>query len=678
MDLAYVCFFFLLISVLAKKIHGKVLPLAGSYFQYLFLTEKTDDSDMMRLQNILFFLLFILGSPFLFGQVKDSVYILPAAEIQAFRSGGFQTGVKTTHIDSVVLSDYHLSSLSVLLNQQSSVFVKSYGTSYAGTSFRGMSAAHTGIYWNDIPLGSPMLGLTDLSLLPVSAGDYIDIRHGGGSAAFGSGNAGGSIHIDSKPEFIKRNKLGIQQSIGSFGAYTGSLHSVNGNERWQSSSKMIFNKSENNFIFTDLFSDGYPKKRLSHAESSRASLIQDFYYRAKNNQTLSLHAWYQGGMRNIPATMSMSMSKASEEEQSMRASAEWKQLFATSGIQLMTAYSYNHLLYRDPTTGIFSDSYYHTTFSKAAYDYAFDERFQLHTGINLTYSSAYVNEYGMKRNQGLVSLYASIQYRIKSGKFKSTLALRRDYAELFTCPMTPFAGLEMVLYKSFGWYANAGRNFRIPTFNDLFWRPGGNPSLKPENGISSEAGFSIDNTKSHQAFTYEMHASGFYSSVQDWIIWLPAGGMVWSPQNMKSVMGRGLEYEGMLAFQRKDFRLHLSGSYAFTLSDNQNKTDLNYGRQLIYVPYENANASIRLEYKGYLFSLHESYTGGRYVSPDHSEILPAYQLLNMSAGKFFVFGNYLLRMGLDVNNLCNTSYQSVQWIPMPGRSYGFKIGIEFN
>jgi vitamin B12 transporter len=604
--------------------------------------------------------------------------MLPSAQITAARPERMETGVKITRIDSSILSDYLLARLPEILARQSSVFIKSYGTGYAGTSFRGMSANHTGIYWNDIPLGSPMLGLSDLSLIPVSAGESIEIRHGGGSAAFGSGTAGGSIHLDGKPEFEKKLKLGLEQGIASFNTYNSLLYFKNGNSNLESESKILFNASKNNYTYPDLFTEGSPLKNLEHAESNRVSFIQDLYYKTKNDQLFSIHAWYQTGKRNLAAGMGASDSKAFEEQQSFRSSADWKKFFSKASLRFMTSYIYDRLFYNDPVSRIVSDGSFKTSFSKAEFKHSFFENFQLHAGTDFSYSEAYINDYGIKRNQYLASFYTSLKYRSKSGKINSSVAIRRDFSGLYTCPWTPFAGLEVRIYRSLSFYANAGKNFRIPTLNNLYWHPGGNPALKPENGISSESGLNFENKNKEKMLNYSIRMSGFYSTVKDWIIWLPAGGIIWSPENLKTVMGRGFEYDGMISLHRENYLLQFSGSYAFTVSTNEHIADTYFGKQLIYVPYENANASLRMEYMGYMLSCSETYTGGRYVTPDNTAILPGYALMNLSAGKKFIKDKFSLRIHFEANNVFNETYQSVQWIPMPGRSYGFRLGMEFN
>ncbi len=44
--------------------------------------------------------------------------------------------------------------------------------------------------------------------------------------------------------------------------------------------------------------------------------------------------------------------------------------------------------------------------------------------------------------------------------------------------------------------ASFSRNSRIPTLNDMYWSPGGNPELRNENGYASEITWEMKNTLS--------------------------------------------------------------------------------------------------------------------------------------------------------------------------------------
>ncbi|MGV2480682.1 UNVERIFIED_CONTAM: TonB-dependent receptor, partial [Salmonella enterica subsp. enterica serovar Weltevreden] len=54
-------------------------------------------------------------------------------------------------------------------------------------------------------------------------------------------------------------------------------------------------------------------------------------------------------------------------------------------------------------------------------------------------------------------------------------------------PFIPSIGAEWNVFGPWHWQAKASRLYRYPNFNDLYWNPGGNPNLNPENGYSIES-----------------------------------------------------------------------------------------------------------------------------------------------------------------------------------------------
>ena len=76
----------------------------------------------------------------------------------------------------------------------------------------------------------------------------------------------------------------------------------------------------------------------------------------------------------------------------------------------------------------------------------------------------------------------------------------------------------MRFIKLIHWYkigVNTSRNFRIPTYNDLYWVGLGNPDLEPE--ISKQASLNHFLKFKKQCF----QVAGFYIDTQDMIKWVP-------------------------------------------------------------------------------------------------------------------------------------------------------------
>ena len=71
-------------------------------------------------------------------------------------------------------------------------------------------------------------------------------------------------------------------------------------------------------------------------------------------------------------------------------------------------------------------------------------------------------------------------------------------------PLTFSYSLKREFYSNFNLYFNAGKVYRFPTINDLFWSPGGNLDLLPEKGYTSDIGV-IWNKKIHKVSLSLIH-----------------------------------------------------------------------------------------------------------------------------------------------------------------------------
>ena len=164
-------------------------------------------------------LLFLVFSVFGLGPIQDTVS-LEQVEVYAPALDRFAQGQKLMNFDSKVLEAYSARSLGDLLQEKSPVFIRQYGAGMlASPSFRGTSAGHTAIFWNGLPVNSPSLGQSDLSILPVEAIDQVQLHFGSSGALVGNEAIGGSLHLNSKSNFGKGFEGKISQTFGSFGLF---------------------------------------------------------------------------------------------------------------------------------------------------------------------------------------------------------------------------------------------------------------------------------------------------------------------------------------------------------------------------------------------------------------------------------------------------------------------------
>ena len=114
-----------------------------------------------------------MGSALFAQGITDSLIHIEGVEIISSRVFIKESaGIRETHVDSSVIQNKMSVSLSDLLSESTSVFIKNHGRGALATaSFRGTAASHTQVSWNGININSPLAGMVDFSMIPVYIGD---------------------------------------------------------------------------------------------------------------------------------------------------------------------------------------------------------------------------------------------------------------------------------------------------------------------------------------------------------------------------------------------------------------------------------------------------------------------------------------------------------------------------
>ena len=111
-----------------------------------------------------------------------------------------EIGVQKTRLDTLVLHENIALSMADVLTFNTSIFVKQYGRATLSTvAFRGTSPSHTQVTWNGMRINSPMLGMTDFSMIPSYFIDDASLLHGTSSVNETGGGLGGAVKLSTRP-----------------------------------------------------------------------------------------------------------------------------------------------------------------------------------------------------------------------------------------------------------------------------------------------------------------------------------------------------------------------------------------------------------------------------------------------------------------------------------------------
>jgi outer membrane cobalamin receptor len=653
----------------------------------------------------------LLVSPLYSQGMQDSVYVIQEVAITKERIFvKEQAGMKQTQVDSVVLQNKAHLSLSDLLSENTSVFIKNHGRGALATaSFRGTSPSHTQVSWNGININSPMAGMVDFSLIPVYIIDELNLKHGSASLADRSGGIGGSININNRADWNDKYSIAYLQGIGSYSTFDEFLQVGVGNKKIQSKTRLYHNYSKNDYTYInrgiasiDPVSGAVtnPIDTNDHASYLRYGLLQEIYYRPASNHLLSLKYWGQFADRTIPKPTSYegpdNSNLNSQEDRDHRVVADWKYYGNFGKLLLRSGYAEKGLDYNQmnqvPGLGlipaIWSESRQQSLYNTFSYSGATDGDLSWKGSIDLNYhkvrSADSVSGAGYVGQRNELSTMFAVRKSFKD-RVNLNLMLRQEWVDGLRLPFIPYFGMDLRLIEGVDLLVkwNIARNYHLPTLNDLYWQPGGNPDLLPEEGYTVEGGIAYQQAFSGHLLKTEL--SLYRSQIDNWIIWIPSYRGYWEPRNIRSVLSKGLEYNIQLQGYISEFNYRLSATYGYTSAVNQGDpliwSDESYGKQLVYIPLHSGNMMAHLGWGNLFFTYQFNAYSERYTTSSNDvsqrDKLYPYFMNDISAGSTFRLKRLDLSLEFKVYNLLNEPYHTILYRPMPGRNYQvvFKIQI---
>jgi vitamin B12 transporter len=602
--------------------------------------------------------------------------------ISSKRVNSDATGYKKSSIDTSVLKYSSHNSLAEVLAQHSNIFIKSYGMGgSASPSLRGTGAGHTGLSWNNINISHPMLGQADFALVPAGLIDDIQIYYGGASMPISSGGIGGIINLETRPVWNKETLISINPGIGSFGQYTGLVKVRSGNSKFQSVTKAFFQSSENDYPYLNTVISNEPVwQKRTNSQVNQKGFIQELYLRQQKG-VASVRVWYESTHRNLPSSMLIQQPnlKETQSDESLRTMLNYDLAGKMNKYSFTGVWMMNRLNYDNSLASIDSRNFSETLILKTGLEHNIDEFTKLKINLNEELNYIKSNNYADYTTRNTFTVTASAE-RNASYRF-GTLLLVREILDTKNFLIPDFsAGIQFRILdgKNYFLKANISRNSKIPAMNDLYWVPGGNPGLKNEYAFMYELTCEI-NQKISAPLAIKYDVSVYKNNIRDMIQWHPGEYSYWTAENIKSVNTSGLESSFSLNYSLSKFTGGLNANYSFTKATtvaSSTANDASIGKQLIYVPVNQANCSCLMNYSMFYSSWIVIITGRRYLTVDNSEYLPGYMLNNLIAGlKLNLKGNSL-DLNFQVDNLFNINYQTIAYYPLPGRSYSLKLCIQ--
>ncbi|WKK67248.1 TonB-dependent receptor plug domain-containing protein [Lutimonas zeaxanthinifaciens] len=587
---------------------------------------------------------------------NDSVNRLDEIVLRANFSPVVNSGYEVKVIsDSILKNSY--SSLGELLQKQANFYFKQNGYGMVSSiSLRGTSASQTGVYWNGIGINSALNGQTDFNTIQANGFDELEVRKGGGSVLLGNGSIGGAVNLKDQVSFYRKKRIQVLGGAGSFGTYFGQVTGLFSTERFYTKVSGGLQYSENDYP--------YPGTELKNENGAfqNYNLNATFGYKLNEMHSVRLHTVVFENDRDLSRTMTVE-SNSRLKNTDRRLLFDWMYVGERFTSSFKAAYLHEDFTYffdknmpenisvgsSDRIIGKYDLSYFFTNnlFLKGGAE------FENATGDGSNIDDATQNDF---------TAYVLMHHEPWE-RFQYNISLRAGASSAYSIPLIYSADAKYELIDKFSLRAAFSTNYRLPTFNDLYWEPGGNPDLKPEFSSSAEAGINYVNKG------FRFSAAYYIINSEDLIQWRPVTQDFWRPQNVSKASSNG--FETAVSYNRafREHNLALRLSYDYTLAK-----DKELDKQLIYVPEHKAACLLDYSWKKWRFNYHLQYVGEVFITTSNSQSLDDYLLSDISFNRLLLKDMFAVQF--KINNVFDTNYQSVAYRPMPGRNYVIQINFK--
>jgi len=617
----------------------------------------------------------------------------------------FTAGQSILTFDSTIRSFYKALSLSDLIREQSPVFVKTYGVNSLSTlAIRGASAAQSEVLWNGVPVNNAAVGVADISILNGGLFSNVSLQYGGSSALFGSGNVGGALLLDDAlPDFKKHQSVSLNLAGGSFGRQNVLLSSDWQNERWHIGLKAFYQAAKNNFSFEN--NSGETEEMPNAALTGSGALLNvDYLWPQQKNgkiqrQVLSLKTWWQQYDREIPPALFETSSVKKQTDRSWRSLLSWKQERKRTVFYAKLSFNRDGMSYEDgvalPNNENAVQQWYGELGGQWQINNPLNNAYWQHKLLvfaPLFYAFADGENLNRTEYQFRPALAGTYQLQSNDGRYVFNAALRQEWWNKQEQAFLPGMNAKVRAFNLgniqhdllVSLLVNIQKSFRAPNLNELYFSPGGNRDLKPEQGWNESAGLLIQfnfgiKAGNLNAYTWQFSNSSTYfnRNIRDWIYWL--GGAIWTPHNLAEVHSRGIETESKIIWnhQQTTWSIGLKTAYVLaTTTESYLPNDGSIGKQIPYTPRYNGALNLGFGWRHLLLNYNHHYTGYRFVTTDESQYLEPFQTGNIQLAYTVPLVHYSFSVNAQIKNLWNKRYEIVNGRPMPGRN--FLIGLQMS
>ena len=522
---------------------------------------------------------------------------------------------------------------------------------------RGANSDHVLILVNGVRVGSATLGVKQLSTIPVSLIERVEVVKGPRAALWGSDAIAGVIQIFTRQQQSGEGQIGF--SVGHDN-YSSAHASVGlGNESHQYTLSAFVENSDGFDVITPDPNNPYAVNQPDDDGYDRQSVA--IVGLSKFSDTFSLEVNGQVDSGNTEIDASFGGDENDHDNYHFLLRGHWQ--LSQANVQLGYAKSKddNEDNADDLVQGA-SKSFFQTTRDQLNVLASFDipELSSVTVGAEWYDEAVSSSTAFADTSRDAYAVFATTRQQVDQWHFEQALR----YDDVGDTDSETTFNLSAGYQLSDSWFValSHGTAFKVPTFNDLFWPDAfgsrGNPDLVSETSSNTEL------LTRYQQDGVEFEVSVYQNDIDDLIEWAQLDPndpfSVWQPTNVSKVEIKGIDLSlsaDLLGLNHAVYVSHI---------DARNKaTD----RQLARRPFLSANYQLSYRGEGYELGAVINHQGGR---NDSGRDFSSYTLVDLTAQMELTSS---LNVHARLTNIFDKEYMSAY--QYQGDGQGFRIGLNY-
>ena len=613
--------------------------------------------------------------------------------------------------------------LSDALKYMSGVVVRDYGGvgGMKTVSVRGLGTQHTGVAYDDIAISDCQTGQIDLGKLSLENVSSIALVVGPDDRIFVPARlfSYSSLLKINTVNVIPEKPFGFRvgATAGMYGLYSlqaGVTQKVQSKKRddrlffWNLTADAT--RSKGNYPFTLHYGgvhDSVSHEIRQNAETEALNTEFNAVWQIDRTQRLHVKLYYYGSARELPSATIFYNAISHQKLWNRNAFGQihyHKYFNSRWAYQANAKFNYDYTRYYDPdylNAEGFLDNRYHQNESYLSNTVLFTpisendslphvHRLQFALAQDIFHQQLEANslEYG---RPGRFTSLTSLSGILKGKRWKLNANLLLTHVNNI---LTENTGIKDYTHFSpaFGGAVNLTRNlhlrlfykniFRMPTFNDLYYREVGNVNLNPEKTHQWDLGLVLEEALlAAGRVTVSATLDGYFNIVKDKIVAFPSRNLFsWTMLNYGKVHAAGAELNTFWQYRISGkYILRLNGSVTYQKAvDRTDPESKTFNHQIPYTPLWSGSTSLSMQTPWITVTYALIGCGKRYSLPQNipANEVAGYVDQSVTLGRDFDFRKSSLGLKLELLNIANRHYEIIRNYPMQG--FGLRLKITYS